>query len=465
MATHWNLVIRPIAFVFASIIAAAVATAAQRPNIVFVIADDCTFRDIGCYGGQALTPHMDALAGQGMRFTRCFQAAPMCSPTRHNLYTGQYPVKSGAYPNHTMVAPETESVVQYLGKLGYHVGQSGKSHVHPKSVFDWDKIPGKSNPDFDRVDDWVGKRVDQSEPFCLLLCSNEPHTPWDKGDPTRYPPDQIELPPNFVDTPETRRAMSRYLAEITYFDSQIGQTIEILRKYAIEENTLVVVVSEQGSSFPFAKWTCYDSGLQSACIVRWPGKVAAGSVNPAMIEYVDFLPTFIEVAGGHVDPVLDGKSLVDVFAGKQTHKSHVFGEMTTRGIIRGSPSFGIRSVRSQQYKYIWNFTPEVEFSNVAMTSPEFQSWEAKANAGDGDAAAKVLRYRRRPAIELYDVVADPLETNNLADDPALADVRSNLRAVLDRWMQACGDRGQATEMAALERMPSKKKRKSKTTSR
>ena len=68
----------------------------KKPNFVFIIADDCTFRDIGCYGGQAYTPNIDKLATEGMRFTQCFQAAPMCSPTRHNIYTGLYPVKSGA---------------------------------------------------------------------------------------------------------------------------------------------------------------------------------------------------------------------------------------------------------------------------------------------------------------------------------------------------------------------------------
>ena len=86
-----------------------------------IIADDCTFRDIGCYGGQAHTPHIDRLATQGMRLTRCFQAAPMCSPTRPNIYTGLYPVNSGAYPNHAFAKPGTRSVVQYLKPHGYRV--------------------------------------------------------------------------------------------------------------------------------------------------------------------------------------------------------------------------------------------------------------------------------------------------------------------------------------------------------
>ncbi len=439
---------------------ASVAGAAEqgKPNIVFMIADDCTFRDLGCYGGQAYTPNIDKLSGEGMRFTRCFQAAPMCSPTRHNIYTGLYPVTSGAYPNHTTVQAGTQSVVAYLKELGYRVGQSGKTHVAPASVFKWEKIPGNSNPEFDKVDTFIDSCASSKEPFCLLLCSNEPHSPWNKGDATRYPPEQITLPPYFVDTPETRSSMSKYLAEITYFDGQVGEALSLLEKHSVSDNTLVVVVSEQGSSFPFAKWTCYDNGLQSAMIARWPGKIQPGSVNPAMVEYIDLLPTFVEAAGGKPDASLQGASLLPVFAGNQDHKQYVFGIMTTRGIIKGSDHFGIRSVRSEKYKYIWNLTPDVEFENACTNSAEFKSWQKLAAAGDADAIEKVKRYQFRPEVELYDVVKDPLELNNLAGDDSYTAVKTAMKSTLDDWMNQCGDRGQPTEMEALEHMPRKGKR-------
>jgi len=447
---HFN----PAAVLLCLHLACSVATcsASDKPNILFVIADDCTFRDIGCYGGQAHTPNIDKLATEGMRFTRCFQSAPMCSPTRHNIFTGLYPVTSGAYPNHTFVPDGTKSVVQYLSNLGYRVAQSGKTHVAPNSVFDWEKIPGAKNPQFDKVDAFLGDSAKSKTPFCLLLCSNEPHTPWNQGDPSRYPPEKITLPPYFVDTAETRDGMSRYLAEITYYDSQVGQALQLLEKHRLADNTLVVVVSEQGSSMPFAKWTCYDNGLQSALIARWPGRIKRGSVNPAMIEYVDLLPTFVEVAGAKPDAALQGKSLLPVFDGQQDHKSHVFGIMTTRGINAGSDHYGIRSVRSEKFKYIWNLTPDVKFQNACTTSPEFQSWKKLANTGNENAAAKVKRYQFRPEVELYDVVNDPLELHNIADDEQFADVKAELRSKLEQWMQQCGDSGQATEMEALQHM-------------
>jgi uncharacterized sulfatase len=444
--------IRCLLALFLLAVIAAGANAQTKPNFLFIIADDCTFRDIGCYGGQAKTPHIDQLASQGMRATQCFQAAPMCSPTRHNILTGLYPVKSGAYPNHTFAREGTKSVVHYLEPLGYRLALSGKRHINPTEVFPFEYLGGKKNPDFAEVESFVRESTESATPFCLFLCSNEPHEPWDKGDSSQYEAADVILPPYFVDTPETREAMTRYLAEVTYYDDQVGQAMALLEKYNLAENTLVIVVSEQGSSMPFAKWTCYDSGLQSALIARWPNKIKAGSVSDALIEYVDILPTFVEAAGGTPAPVLDGKSLLPVLFGeKMTHKEYVFGEMTTRGISNGSDYFGIRSIRSREYKYIWNFTPEMAFQNNVTEEMElFKSWKIEAKAGNADAAEKVRRYQHRPGEELYAITEDPYEWRNLADDPKYAKVKAELRAKLEDWMKDMGDSGQQTELEAIE---------------
>lgn len=424
---------------------------ATSPNLLFIIADDCTYRDIGCYGGQARTPNIDRLAGEGMRFTRCFQAAPMCSPTRHNIYTGLYPVKSGAYPNHTFAKDGTKSVVHYLKPHGYRVALSGKKHIAPQAVFPFEMSGVKNNPDLDAVESLFKESRNAGTPFCLFACSNEPHEPYTKGDPSRYDAEKITLPANFVDTPETRNTYVKYLAEISYFDWQVGECLKLLDKYGHTDNTLVVVVSEQGSSFPFAKWTCYDAGLQSALIARWPGKIASGTTTEAMVEYVDVLPTFLDAAGIKRPQILDGRSFLPVLTGRKTsHKNSVFGLMTTRGIINGSDHFGIRSVRSEKYKYIVNLTPDVPFRNIAMKAPPFVSWKARADSGDSAAAEIVRRYQHRPAEELYDVTTDPLEWNNLADDPEFAEIKARLKKQLSDWMNSQGDKGQETELAALE---------------
>lgn len=429
------------------------------PNLLFIIADDCTYRDIGCYGGQALTPHIDALAAEGMRFTRCFQAAPMCSPTRHNIYTGLYPVRSGAYPNHTFARAGTKSVVHYLKPRGYRVALSGKKHIAPQEVFPFEMSGAKNNPDMDAIENLFAECRDSKTPFCLFACSNEPHEPYTKGDPSQYDPDRITLPSNFVDTPETRSTYVKYLAEISYYDWQVGECLRLLEMHGHADNTLVIVVSEQGSSFPFAKWTCYDAGLQSAMIARWPGRIAPGTISHALVEYVDVLPTFLDAARVDTPDALDGRSFLPVLTGKaSSHKEYVFGLMTTRGIINGSDHFGIRSVRSEKYRYIVNLTPEVPFRNIAMKAPPFVSWVARAEAGDASAAEIVRRYRHRPAEELYDITRDSPEWNNLASDPEFAEVKARLRKQLFDWMDAQGDRGQETELAAFEHQARNRKK-------
>ena len=443
-----------------SIVWLAQAQAASKPNMVFIIADDCTFRDIGCYGGQARTPHIDKLATEGMRFTRCFQAAPMCSPTRHNIYTGLYPVKSGAWPNHTRAYPHVKSIVHHLRPMGYRVTQTGKTHINPRTVFPFENFGGGKNPDMKYIDRLFAETAKGGKPFCLFACSNEPHSPWNKGDASAYPPAKVKLPPYIVDTPRVRSDFSKYLAEITYYDSQVGEIVGLLKKHGLSDNTLVMVVSEQGSAFPFGKWTCYDHGLQSAMIVRWPGQVMAGSETDAMVEYVDVTPTFIDVAGGKPIVPLDGRSFLPVLRGKaDTHKDFVYGIMTTRGIINGTDAFAIRSVRDTRYKLILNLNHESKFTNACTKSPMFQSMIAKAKSGDATAKRLVHAYHHRPAVELFDMKNDPLEMANLAGQSDTQKIEMRLRQKLSAWMKSQGDKGVETELKARERQGRGRKRK------
>jgi len=426
--------------------------AAGETNFIVVLADDCTYRDLGCYGGQAKTPNLDQFASEGMRMTRCFQTAPMCSPTRHNLYTGQYPVKTGAYPNHTQTFDHIKNVTHFLGPAGYRLALSGKTHIGPRNLFPFQYSGKGNNPDMDAIDRLMRESKESDQPFCLFACSNEPHTPWNKGDASQYPVDTIQLPEYLPDTPAMREGFSRYLAEISYYDGQVGQILELLDKHELASSTVVIVLSEQGNSMPFAKWTCYDSGLQSAMLVRWPGHIEAGSVSNAMVEYVDVLPTIMAIAGiKDEEGELDGQSFLSVLKGDaDRHKEFVFGAMTTRGIINGNDSYPIRSVRSATHKLILNLQHDQLFTNACVKSPEFVSLIEAASRGDQHAAEAVDRYQNRPAVELYNVIDDPLEMNNIAGDPKNQSVIAELRTELDTWMESQGDLGVETELRANE---------------
>ena len=147
------------------------------------------------------------LPTQGVRFTQAYQAVPMSSPTRHNLYTGLWPVRSGAYPNHTCANEGTLSVVHHLQPLGYKVALIGKSHIAPKSVFPFDLyVPPLKGGDlnFEAIQKFISDCKAKGEPFCLFVASNQPHTPWNKGDASQFNADKLTLPPMYVDIPQTR---------------------------------------------------------------------------------------------------------------------------------------------------------------------------------------------------------------------------------------------------------------------
>jgi N-sulfoglucosamine sulfohydrolase len=435
-----------------------------KPNLVFILADDCTHWDIGCYGSvDSKTPNIDKLAEEGIKFNRCYQSAPMCSPTRHNIYTGLYPVKTGAYPNHTRAINGTKSMVHYLKPLGYRVAQAGKRHIQPEEVFPFEYLGNDKNPDFNKVEGFLKDVNSSKEPFALVLCSNEPHTPWDKGDASMFDPVKITLPPHYVDTKETREAFCTYLAEINYLDGQVARTLKLLEKYGFDENTLVVFASEQGNSFPFAKWTLYEAGVKSGLIARMPAIIKAGIESDAIVEYADILPTFIELAGGNIPTELDGKSLVPVFKNPNENvKDFAFSIHTTRGINSGSEYYGIRAVVNKNYRYIWNLTPEAEFKNTVNNSPKINPWfQSWLDAAETNEEAKILvqKYSKRPEEELYNIKNDKWCLVNLAEDEAYSDIKKELREELLKWMKACGDEGQKTEMQALDNMPRHIKKK------
>jgi len=434
------------------------AKAEERPNFIVIMADDCTFRDLQVYGGQAQTPNLRSLASEGMKFNRCFQATAMCAPTRQNLLTGLYPVKNGAYANHSESHAHVKSIIHHLQPAGYRLALTGKRHIGPEAVYPFTFSENTTDPDMNFISQFIDESKQAKQPFGIFAMSSSPHVPWTHGDTSQYSPESIQLPPYLVDTEDTRHAYAKYLAEISYFDQQIGQILKLINEHQVRANTVVLVLSEQGSLFPFEKWTCYDAGLRSALIVRYPEVIPAGTETDAMVEYVDILPTLLDFAQTSPVSELDGKSFKEVLLGQQQkHKDYVFGIQTTRGINNATQAYGIRSVRNDSLKYIVNLFPENRFENALTMDPSawsarrltylwwIQSWREKA-AVDRRAFAIWERYQKRPPVELYNTKNDPFELVNLAYNPVYQPVINILSEKLATWMQSQGDEGRETEL-------------------
>ena len=437
----------------------------NRPNFLFILADDVTYNDLGCFGGKNVkTPNIDQLAREGIRFNRAYCAMSMCAPFRAELYTGLYPVRNGVAWNHSIAKPGTKSICHYLRQLNYRVGLTGKKHASPASVFDFDSV--KNFPAGDGVREYLTK--DSSQPFCLFVCSHNAHPPWRSGDVSKIDRDGMTLPPVIDDNPITRKTFAGYLAEIAALDKEVGQVLKLLKETGQADNTLVMFSSEQGWDFAFGKWTNWDIGVRSALIARWPGQVKPGTETDALVQIADIAPTFIDAAGGDpTDHKLDGASFMDVLKGKtDKHRQYVYG--LHNNVPEGNP-YPIRSIRDDEFHYLVNLKCDQPYHEKHLMTEgpakryDLQWWQALRDAArQGDASAKKLydKYHHRPAEELYRVDEDPWEMNNLADKPEYAKDKKRLLAQLQRWMAEQNDPGAAMddpEVYAANRKAGRKK--------
>jgi len=415
----------------------------DRPNIILFIADDHGYADSGAYGDDCVkTPNIDALARQSMRFTHAFAASPLCSPSRCVIETGLMPHRNGGHKFGTPIRADIRTMPEYFKMLGYYTAHIGKFHHAPNKRFPYDYIHRRES----RAAGFI-KAYDKDKPLLLLVCTHPPHTPWTKN--TSYDPARLKLPPNFVDTPETRADRARYYSDVTLMDKTLGDVLKAVDAKGMTKNTLVIYTSDQGANWPFAKWCVYDGGLRVPFIARWPGKVAPGSVTDAMVSLADLLPSFIDVAGGKEPEDIDGRSFFPVLTGKtKSHRKAVFGTHT--GNENGGPGIAnhcpARTIRTATHRYILNLAPDTTFTTHitgCKSGPHYlPHWDSWVKAAKTDAKAReiVRRYQRRPKEELYDLKADPFEMNNLAGDPEQATVLKSLRKQLAQWCKTQNDK-------------------------
>jgi len=438
-------------FVARSTSAAESPAPTASPNFLIVIADDATYSDLPLYGGQNVqTPNIDRLASQGMLFTHAYVSMSMCQPCRTEMYTGRYPMRNGACWNHSAAHPGTKSICHYLGDRGYRVGIAGKVHVTPRASFPFEMVEGyergcvapTAKAEVDGIREFMGR--DARQPFCLVVALVVPHVVWTVGDPSHFDLKKLRLPAHLADTPQTREDFARYLAEIEVLDQQVGDILQTLNHTGQADRTMVVFTSEQGAQFPGCKWTNWELGVHTGFLVRWPGRVAAGSRTDALIQYADLLPTLLDACGDvPASADFDGSSFLPVLIGeRQEHRQYVYAMHNN---VPEGPPYPIRSVRDRHFRYIRNLTPEATYierhvMGVAEHNPYWATWLFSA-ADNPHTYAMVHRYMHRPAEELYHTSEDPFEQNNLAGDPQYADKKARLSAELDRWMRQQGDPG------------------------
>lgn len=411
--------------------------AGRRPNIILLIADDMAWDDSTPYGHPHIrTPSLARMAREGLRFDNAFLTCSSCSPSRCSIITGQYPHSTGASELHLPLPGDQVTFVEKLRESGYYTAASGKWHLGQPTRKKFDTV-------VDGVDKWVGtlQGCPTDKPFFGWFAFVDPHRPYaENAIPEPHRPNDVVVPPYLPDVPETRGDLALYYDEITRLDGVVGRVLDELQKRGQAKNTLVLFISDNGRPFPRCKTTVYDSGIKTPCIAWWPGTLKPGSVTGSLVSTVDLAPTFLELAGVPAPATFQGRSFVPVLKDPAASvRELVFAEHNWHDYTAHE-----RAVRSAQFKYIRNAWPDLPGTPPAdaVKGETFQAMRRSRDAGKLTADQQGCFLKPRPGEELYDVIKDPDELQNLAADPRHAEPLRLLRAELDQWERETGDRVQ-----------------------
>lgn len=396
-------------------------------------------RYLGSYGHPDVdSPRLDQLASEGIRFTRAHATAPLCSPSRGSLFTGRYPQSNGliGLAHHGWeYRAGVQTLPHILSQAGWYTALFGMQHetAHPAKLgFDeYDVSNSYCEYVVERATRWLGDRSRQdSNPFLLTAGFFETHRPYPRE---RYEPSDVgsvRVPDYLPDTPEVREDLAEFYGSITLADTKVGEILDTLEETGLDQNTWVIFLTDHGPALPRAKSTLYDAGTGIALIVRPPrNRAIAPRVYEDLFSGVDLLPTLLELVGVDVPGATEGLSHAGNIINAPDNSHEVRTEVFTTKTYHDSFD-PIRAVRTKKYSYIENYADK-----PMLDLP----WDI-ADSPPGRAVAAQID-QPRPHRELYDLMSDPHEANNLladggTDDPVAAQaIADDLALVLDDWRQ------------------------------
>lgn len=422
--------------------------AAKRPNILWISCEDIS-PNLGCYGdGYASTPNLDRLAKEGVRYTRAFTPAGVCAVVRTGLITGMYPISFGGQHMRSRVRfpDNVKPFPVYLREAGYFC--TNKSKTDYQSQMDLNEVWDRQGANHS---DWRERQPGQ--PFFSVInltCSHESQIR--HGEQThqfvrqrlqpeqRHDPDKAAefLPPIYPNTPEARKDWAWYHDNISEMDRQAGEVLQRLRDDGLEENTVVIFWSDHGRGLPRGKRWIYDSGVHVPLIIRWPDQLAANSTNDELVSTQDLTATTLAVAGVPPKDYMHGRVLIG--EGKQQPPAMLFFHRDRMDEVYET----MRAARDHRFKYIRNYEPErpysqhIDYMDMMPTLVDLRRLNA---AGELNEVQAKFFSPTKPVEELYDIVADPHETVNLADDPQHQEQLIKMRQATEAWQIEMGDMG------------------------
>lgn len=408
------------------------ATVSERPNILWITAEDMS-PTLGAYGDDfATTPNLDQFAKEAVRYTNAFSAAPVCSPSRSTLITGMWATSLGthqmrsAYP----VPPEVKGFPSFLREAGYFTTNNVKTDYNSADAErfikeSWDAISPTAH--------WRNEKRTKDQPFFSVfnqMVSHQSRTmvwPYDAfrehvqsalSPEEIHDPEKVVVPPYYPDTETVRRTLARFYDCVTAMDRKVGQLLSELEQDGLAENTIVFFYSDHGSGMPRHKRLLHDSGMKVPLMVRFPEKyqhlapAKPGETVDRLVTFVDYPPTTLALLGLSIPEYMQGEVFLGPLAGEP--KEFVYG---FRDRIDEVFDFS-RSVRSKEYLYIRNFLPHLSwnqpsvFSDLGEIRRDITAY-AKQNAEGLTLAQRGYAGPTKPVEEFYAIESDPHNVNNL----------------------------------------------------
>ncbi len=429
-------------------------TKPKRPNILWLIAEDFGV-EMSCFGTpQVWTPNLDQLGADGMRFTRAYTTAPVCSASRSAFITGMYQITIGAQNHRShrddgyQVPVGVKPITDWMRAAGYFtanlVNLPESCGFKGTGKTDWN-FTYKGKP-FDSAD-WNDLKSHQ--PFYAQINFNETHRAYHA--PKRADPAKVVFPPYYPDHPVTREDWAKYLDSASELDVKIGKVLKQLEADGLADNTFILFIGDHGQSHVRGKQFVYEEGLHIPLLLRWPKNFPAPknfkphTVSDQLIEAIDLTATSLALAGVPKPPKMQGRVFLGDHAEPAREFAHGARDRCDETVFR------LRSVCDAQYRYLRNFTPERPFLQKndykERSYPVWNLLKELHALGKLTPVQEVLCAPTMPPEEFYDLKADPYEINNLVNStrPEHQAGLQRLRAEMDKWLTEADDQGRFFE--------------------
>jgi len=419
------------------------AKAQERPNIILFIADDVSRDDIGCYGNsQVMTPCIDRLASSGIKFTNMFLTASSSSPSRNSIITGRYPHNTGGSELHTEPPDYMISFPEVLKSNGYYTVQAGKFHMGPYARRGFDQINDNNKLNGDGGEElWIKclQERPREKPFLLWFAAMDAHRAWGPNEFSgKHNPGEIVPPFYLAQGEKTRDDLARYYDEIYRFDHYIGLVYDELVAQGVADNTLIIIMADNGRPFPHSKTKVNDRGLLSPFIIHWPDGIGTKPREcTSLISSIDIAPTILELAFAAIPETIQGRSFAKLLRRPgRNFRKFVFAEHNWHDYEAHE-----RMLRTKDFLYILNSRPQFPQMGPAdaVGSPSFAELDSLRKMNSLSKQQEDIFTAPRPSEELYRNDNDPDQFNNIAGLQEYGKILARMRKTVAEWMRETGD--------------------------